>query len=158
MVAFPGLFGTSNNCANFISQALHFGGWMETNTWKFTNTPARCYGAPIPGAIPTCVGGRNFSPAWVNVKTFIDFATASGRAVLKTGMSGAQLGDVITADWKGGTNPTHLLGITGFSGQQNLVSQHTHDRRDFRLYNLDPRQESTQRAEPATAFRLLHIR
>jgi RHS repeat-associated protein len=161
-----GMFG-SDDCTNFISQALHFGGWTENTSWNFSTQPA-CAIDPFTG-IGGCYGrSPHPSPAWVNVKAFVEFATRSGRATLRPTLSQAQPGDVVIADWQGGTpgaafNATHMMGITGLIGSQLLVSSHTSDRLNFPLYSSPGVGDSiTQEAERHNGvrptFMLLHVR
>jgi hypothetical protein len=154
-----GLFG-SDDCTNFISQALHFGGWPETNTWNFSSRPA-CAIDPFTG-IGGCSGTyRDPSLAWDNVRAFVTFATESGRAAL-TSRSGLQTGDLVVADWngsKGGFTFDHMMAITGLKGSQVYIASHTTDHLDFPLYDSPGTADSIVRENGRQpTFKFVHIR
>jgi RHS repeat-associated protein len=159
----PGGFlglGSSDDCTNFVSQALHFGGWSENDTWSYSNHDIF---AGRGGTVRVPV----MSLAWDNVSALASFAVSSGRGAQLASMTQAQLGDVVLADWDGGApgssfKPTHLMGITGLAAdrKQIYIASHTHDRGPaFPLYNLPGTTDSiVKEAGGNPSFMLLHIR
>ena len=162
---FPG-----TDCTNFASQALHAGGWTETNTWNYT--PLKCN--RIHFFHWGCHGGG--TAAWNRVQDLVDFALGSGRAV-SAPMTSAAAGDIITADWDGGPTykPTHMMVVDlvlgNTTGGRNVcVSQHTSDRREIPLrrgeLNRCPQQGPQKSSEELAQdqghehpiYRLLHLK
>jgi RHS repeat-associated protein len=154
-----------DDCTNFVSQALRYGGWSEDSTWYAEQEPA-CAIDPYTG-IGGCMGTyTHFSSAWDNTKAFTSWSTSSGRAVLRGYPEDSpELGDVIVADWDGAkigesydVAEDHMMGITGFDGRQILISSHTHDRLDFPLWEDYPGEDSVQKLKPYALFGLIHIK
>ena len=149
-------FNDEVDCTNFISQALLYGGWQQTDEWHF-------HGCNVAGGY--CWWGP--SVAWINVQALIRFTTTSGRGDISRTMSRAQLGDVVVADWQRGIpvakGAEHMMGIVGFKGTQIYIASHGNDRLDFPLYDRVRGEDSIQSLARARYGRgpslaLLHIK
>lgn len=121
---FENFTGIGGDCTNFVSQAVYAGScemnYTPTFGWYFRSLEDR-------------------APAWTGVKAFYDFFTGSGDfapVALREGPFGyatemryAQLGDVIQLANEEGEF-YHTLIITGFDGDEILVSAHSDDSLD----------------------------
>jgi hypothetical protein len=123
-----------DDCTNFVSQALHAGGWRETKDWRYEKVRAE----PLLYGGAYIFGGA--SPAWENVNKLVSFAVRSGRAKIVP-VSKAQKGDIIVADWGGGKPGTpafhgsHSMIVTGHTRAGNpLIASHGSNRYNFPLY------------------------
>ena len=116
--------GRGGNCTNFISQAVLAG----SCTMNYTKDFGWYYISP-----------EERAPAWSGVEYFYDFMTGAPDFASQNGgvgpyatvipMEEAQLGDVIqyanrAGDWY------HTVMITGFDGEEILVSAHSDDALD----------------------------
>jgi hypothetical protein len=131
----------SNDCTNFVSQAMNVGGGLPQMV-DSTGTPW-WYRRPA--------SGDTFSPSWVSVSNLYMFLESSGRLAglgypAKTAtVSGALQGDLYMYDWGGGEGFSHFSIATGdgtftnFSsdgknytditgGKGSHMSQHSNDR------------------------------
>lgn len=125
-------WGHTDDCTNFISQALHAGGWKENDDWSYTKVQ---YLWTPPFA--TKIGGA--SSAWENVRSFTSFAIDSGRAKFVP-VKKAEKGDIIIVDFDGGKPGTagfhgdHTMIVTGHTKDGNpLIASHGSNRYDFPL-------------------------
>ena len=121
---FENFTGIGGDCTKFVSQAVYAGScgmnYTPTFGWYFKSFNDR-------------------APAWTGVRAFYDFFTGSGDfapVTLREGPFGyvterkyAQLGDVIQLANEAGEF-YHTLIITGFDGNDILVSAHTDDSLD----------------------------
>lgn len=123
-VLFEDFTGGGGDCTNFVSQAIYAGccqmNFTETFGWYFRSVNDR-------------------SPSWTGVEAFYDFMTGSGDfapVVTRSGpfgyladVSEVEEGDVVQlADESG--DFYHTLIITGFDGDEILVSAHSNDALD----------------------------
>lgn len=117
------------DCTNFVSQSLYLaGGWPERGTqwapqyqWYFDG-----------------VFNSQHSNSWTVVGEFGDFITTSGRGT-KVSFSHNDVwarptqfttGDILQADWTGDGSWDHTMMITGITGNDVSVTQHTHNELD----------------------------
>ncbi len=150
-----GLVSGENDCTNFVSQALYYGGWKQDATWNATKE-TRCWG--LLGAFE-CWQAPKLSVAWVRVSAFIQYAIGS-RATLSSSFSRAMPGDIVAADWSGGSSWHHLMGITSVTGRNIKIASHGNDRVDFDLFTNGAAYsgDSIQKRQPRARFALLHLR
>ena len=144
-----------DDCTNFVSQALHAGGWSEDSTWNYRRVrlvPA--------GRGQATTGGA--SPAWENVRDFVSYSIDSGRATVVP-VSKAERGDIIVASLHGGKpgtpdfHPDHMMIVTGHTHDDNpLIASHGTNRFNFRLYGPEGSQSIKGKA-PAATFIVLHL-
>lgn len=143
--------GAGDDCTNFVSQALFAAGWQQDEHWNDKTHPA--YGPDYSGPV------SKPSRAWVNVDSFVNYATSSGRAVWVT-RDQAQPGDIVVADWNGGRgsdfNPDHLMLVsTKRQDGQIFIDEHSNDRYQFPLFGPKG-SESIQGKAPGVTYRYLH--
>ena len=127
----PTYIAFSNDCTNFASQALRYGGWgfsyigNDSQIWYYIANPN-----------PHLVVN---SRSWSVVNGLYSFAITSGRASLDThSVWDAVPGDILMVDWNGGSAPVdHTMLVTDRtygSGGNIYLSYHTTNRRDFPLF------------------------
>jgi hypothetical protein len=145
----PAYGSYSDDCTNFVSQALRAGGWPYTwsdlgfkqanddNQWYYTaNDPY--------------VGWSN-SNSWSAVKDFHQFTVNSGRGTYLSSdkkswnVDWAHIvpGDIILVDWDGGGSLDHSMIVVSTSGKawgsvtkaDVLITQHTTDRIGYHISN-----------------------
>ncbi len=163
-----GTWGAVDDCTNFVSQALHFGGWAEDKTWAYEKaTYIPDYAA---GGFPARVGGPG--AAWENVNQFVHYAVQSGRAqyLVLTNRRDIRPGDILVIDWHGsrpGTNdfhPDHLDIVTriGDVGGKRQVYVGSHggspntDHTHFPFFDIPGvTSDSQQQREPRVTFAVL---
>lgn len=133
--AFPfGRFGDTD-CANFVSQAWHFGaGLRMTNKW-FLRKSGQCVGKG--GCFPT----RRFSAAWVNAQGFAYYFGSTKIAALEHAdehldYHPGKAGDAILYDHGKGEGFSHLAIAVGTANGIDRIDQHTTDRRHT-VWNRD---------------------
>lgn len=124
----PAFITYSNDCTNFVSQALYAGGWTFTNGGGSSNT----WFYNVHGNVHLPIN----SPSWSVVSNFYSFATGSGRAVHDTtSIWDAVPGDVILVDWNGGSSPVdHAMVVTERTygtGGNIYLTYHTTNRKNF---------------------------
>lgn len=117
---FENFAGIGGDCTNFVSQSVYAGGCVM----NYTPTYGWYYRTPTDRA-----------PAWTGVEFFYNFFVSNeglGPYATETDTSGVELGDVIQlADETG--DYYHTLIITGFDGEDILVSAHSNDSLDRSL-------------------------
>lgn len=121
---FPDFAGIGGDCTNFVSQAVLAGSCVMNETldfgWYYFSS-------------------ENRAPAWTGVEFFYKFITGApdfaaenggeGPYGIETDTSMLQLGDVVQLANAEGVF-YHSLMITGFDGDEILVSAHTNDARN----------------------------
>lgn len=117
------------DCTNFVSQSLYLaGGWPEI----------RAQWAPQYEWYFDGVFNSQHSNSWTVVGEFGSFVTASGRGT-EVSFSHNDVwarptqfttGDILQADWTGDGSWDHTMMITGITGNDVLVTQHTHNELD----------------------------
>ena len=151
-----------NDCTNFTSQALHAGGWIEDEAWKYTKPG---YVINYASGFATKVGGA--SPAWENVQLFADYAIESGRAkYVALDARHVKPGDIILADWSGNRPGSkdfagdHTMIVTEVKRGEILVASHGRNRADVPLLGSES-SETIQgvalRSGRTPTFMALHI-
>lgn len=83
----------SNDCTNFVSQALNWGGWQHNGGW-YDDTNYWWYSP----SIVVAWGGRAESRSWIQTNYFWWFARNSGRARNAAYLSDFRPGDVLQID------------------------------------------------------------
>lgn len=121
---FENYAGIGGDCTNFVSQAVYAGGCVM----NYTQTFGWYYRSPT-----------NRAPAWSGVEFFYNFFTSNegrGPYATEVGREAVELGDVIQlADETG--DYYHTLIVTGFDGEEILISAHTNDSLDRALSTYD---------------------
>jgi hypothetical protein len=126
-----------DDCTNFVSQALHAGGWTEDTTWNYTR-PKYTHPAGGPG-LPVAAKTGGASAAWQRVQAFVTYAESTGRAT-PIPVSKALPGDIIVADWDGKDPKSsefhgdHLMIVVGKQGNNPLIASHGSNRFNYPLY------------------------
>ena len=140
----PEYINEGNDCTNFVSQALHAGGWTNSSAynqwWYFDDDPGH-EDYPL----------DQFSTSWINVQAFVTFAYDSGRGIfINSGAKAANAnwaqvvpGDILMVDWTGDGSLDHMMIVTSTSGkawgQVKLsdikITQHTTNRKNYALTN-----------------------
>ena len=121
---FPDFAGIGGDCTNFVSQAVLAGTCVMNDTLDF----GWYYFSP-----------ENRAPAWTGVQFFYDFITGAPDFAAENGGEGPfgaeidttalQVGDVVQLANNAGVY-YHTLMVTGFDGDEILVSAHTNDARN----------------------------
>ena len=121
---FPDFAGIGGDCTNFVSQAVLAGTCVMNDTLDF----GWYYFSP-----------ENRAPAWTGVQFFYDFITGAPDFAAENGGEGPygaeidttalQVGDVVQLANDAGVY-YHTLMVTGFDGDEILVSAHTNDARN----------------------------
>ena len=116
--------GIGGNCTNFVSQCVYAGSckmnYTKTFGWYYISLEER-------------------APAWTGVEYFYNFLTANegvGPFGKEASRDECEVGDVIQLG-REKDGYYHTLLITGFDGDQILVSAHTDDALDRRLSTYD---------------------
>ena len=121
---FENFAGIGGDCTNFVSQAVYAGSCVM----NYTETFGWYYRSPT-----------NRAPAWSGVEFFYNFFTSNesvGPYAAEAEREEVELGDVIQlADETG--DYYHTLIITGFDGEEILVSAHSNDSLDRPLSTYD---------------------
>ncbi len=92
------------DCADYVSQALKYGGHSQTSTWKWVYNSGGSY-------------------AWINVSGLKNFLINSGRGYRVSYLSSLKAGDVAFIPW----GHVVMVGATG----PHRYSAHTNDRRKY---------------------------
>jgi len=124
----------ANDCTNFISQALRYGGWPDVPSYWYTLAERQD---------KTVWWHSDFlnrnSWTWDNAEYFASFLGNSGRARRVTGWGDLQVGDVVQMVWKGEERVGHTAMVTLIdrNGMVHL-SQHDEDRLDKPITEYPP--------------------
>ena len=123
----------SNDCTNFVSQALLAGGWKmatgssycgnrkSNDVWWFKQDGCdRTW--PIPNV--------NASHTWGGAQNFYQFVKASGRGSRAKSVSDLNVGDVLQADWDNNGNISHTMIVTKSTPTNTYLTYHTSDHLD----------------------------
>jgi len=114
----------SNDCTNFVSQALRAGGWADTAHVDPDTTTSWYYVGPNGAFI------YPWSKSWINAQALASYGTASGRTSL---ISDAYYltGDIAFFDWDTSDSDTtmdHAAIITKVVGYEPYFTYHTSNR------------------------------
>ncbi|MCR1934737.1 amidase domain-containing protein [Clostridium tepidum] len=104
----------SNDCTNFVSQAVHAGGIPSSSTWY---------------------SGSN---AWIRVINFYSYMRNNRYTFGGDYSSNSRLGDVIQLYNKNKVNWTHSVIITGSTGHGWLYRGHSSNRLNYPIANVYP--------------------
>jgi len=120
----------SNDCTNFVSQAVEAGGWTMTSggcgsrkdddQWWYGSS--RCW---YPGV--------RASYTWAGAHNFSRFVPAGGRGSAAKAVSDLNVGDVLQIAF-GGTHVNHSMVVTDKKSGDLLLSYHTSDHLDEPFY------------------------
>lgn len=104
----------SNDCTNFVSQAVNWGGIPRSSTWTQYTNP------------------------WINVIGFYNYMRSAGYTYGGDSSSSSRLGDVIQLYNSGKGTWSHTVIITGRSGSGWLYSGHSNNRLDYPIAAVYP--------------------
>jgi hypothetical protein len=122
-----------NDCTNFTSQALNWGGWQHKGGW-YSDANYWWYS---PSAVAVW-GGRAESRSWINVHYFYFFARYSGRAYNAAYISDFTLGDTLQIDF-GTADGTldHNTIVTKDNGNGNIfLTYHSNNTLDISIWDV----------------------
>ncbi len=139
--AYPGTHkdekGFGDDCTDFVSRALHFGGGMPEDTAPFTITQKHDdrYWYQFHAA----AGITETSYSWANSYNNADFFYRQGAHFLKYILD-AKPGDIIYADWtsKRWSKISHAGVITKVTSKNVYITQHTNNRYNEPLFATTP--------------------
>jgi len=118
-----------NDCANFVSQALIYGGWQNTWHWDRTNKEAWFYYSWY----------QSYSWAGAsNLNNYMWYQVIRGNVVWKYyWWRDLRPGDVLALTMLSANAPAdHMMMVTGFAHNEIYVSGHTRDRKN-RPWSVD---------------------
>ncbi|EPY2275151.1 amidase domain-containing protein [Clostridium sporogenes] len=104
----------SNDCTNFVSQAVYAGGIPSSSTWY------------------------SGSKSWIRVINFYGYMRGKGYTFGGDSSSKSRLGDVIQLYSKNKRNWTHSVIITGRNGRGWLYCAHSQNRFNYPIANVYP--------------------
>jgi hypothetical protein len=137
-----------NDCTNFVSQALKYGGWTDVTGWYQSDTAWWYNPSPFlsPGASYTWGGAQNFS----------NFVSQSGRGYLTTSVQNLDRGDVLQADWNNDGIADHTMIVTKRDAQGNIfLTYHSSNERDRPFWDLDA---AMKKSSPKLQYRRWRLR
>lgn len=118
----------SNDCTNFISQAVYAGSWPYDETGSRTAPDTWYYG--------TFTATTSYS--WAGAHNWYQFTNQSGRAFIVSYFSDMLTGDVLQADF--GPSPdgniSHTMMVTSKSGSTIFLTYHTNNTLDRSIDDL----------------------
>lgn len=120
----------SNDCTNFVSQAVEAGGWKmeigssycgarkDNEVWWFKKDGCdRIW--PIPNV--------HASHSWGGAENFYQFTRASGRGTKAAQVAELGVGDILQADWDSDGNISHTMIVTKSTPKNTYLTYHTSD-------------------------------
>lgn len=111
----------TNDCTNFVSQAMKAGGWGYTNTLITQRTDDRHWGYNKYG------GWQTYS--WAGAENWFKFARVnSGRVTALTSVYSMRGGDILQVKYKGATAIHHSMIVTKYYGGEIYLTYHSADR------------------------------
>ncbi len=123
----------SNDCTNFVSQAMLAGGWkMKTgkgycadrksnNVWWFKKDGCDRQWP---------ISNTHASHTWGGAENFYWFTKTSGRGTSAGRVSDLGVGDVLQADWDSDGNISHTMIVTKSTTKNTYLTYHTSDHTD----------------------------
>jgi hypothetical protein len=130
----------SNDCTNFVSQAMEAGGWSmitgssycddrkKDSVWWFN--PGGCTYTACPWSWCPTVKSVNASYTWGGAQNFFDFVRTSGRGTAASKVRDLDVGDVLQMDFSGGGHIGHTMIVTNKTSSNLYLSYHTSDHLD----------------------------
>jgi hypothetical protein len=127
----------SNDCTNFVSQALYAGGWSmifgkdicserkNDNVWWFKRN--ECKRRLLPNI--------HASHTWGAAENFRRFIAFSGRGSLTSNVMSLEIGDVLQMNFSGGETAGHTMIVTKKSSTNIYLSYHTINKLDEPFYD-----------------------
>lgn len=119
-----------NDCTNFISQALHAGGWPEARAHTCRTCDSAWWYFHIVGN-PTSLEYASYP--WTSVRYWYRFALTSGRTRLLSSRFYLGLADVVQVDWTNDGRLDHTMMVTRVVDSSRYVTYHSHDRKNLPL-------------------------
>lgn len=122
----------AEDCTNFLSQALHAGGWAYVGSGFFStgNHSLWYYDGSFSGEHWT-------SDTWANAAWWNVFARNSGRVAALGNVWSTLLADVIQAKWAGGSSITHSMMVTAIDVNNNhFMTYHTNNTKNRSLQDI----------------------
>ena len=104
----------SNDCTNFISQAMRAGGWGMVTGWYQSNNV-------------WWYNSLNQSWTWGGAENWYWFATGSGRTSTLGNVWYTGLADVLQIDFDRNNNINHTMIVTYVTSSQRYLTYHTTD-------------------------------
>ncbi|MFW1945184.1 amidase domain-containing protein [Acinetobacter guillouiae] len=147
----PNYISFTNDCTNFVSQALRTGGWKDTTTLVSTQMHSWFYKS-----------GTNYAQTWSTANGLRNrIANGYELGTTKLGKSFAGLGpeylnnqirvgDIILADWDDNGIYDHAMMVTSVSFSTTLVSYHSNDRKNYSMADVSA-------ASPNAKFEVYHV-
>jgi hypothetical protein len=130
----------SNDCTNFVSQAMEAGGWSmitgssycddrkKDSVWWFN--PGGCTYTACPWSWCPTVKSVNASYTWGGAQNLFDFVRTSGRGTAASKVRDLDVGDVLQMDFSGGGHIGHTMIVTNKTSSNLYLSYHTSDHLD----------------------------
>jgi hypothetical protein len=110
----PAYRSFSNDCTNFISQAVYAGGWTMVSGWYQSNDV-------------WWYNSLNQSYTWAGAENWYWFATGSGRTYILSNVWYMGLADVLQLDFDRDNNINHSMMVTAWSADEIYLTYHTTD-------------------------------
>ncbi|MEU4208931.1 amidase domain-containing protein [Streptomyces sp. NPDC026206] len=120
-----------NDCTNFVSQAMNFGGWHETGGNIFNRKSNKRW----------FYGGHTWTTSytWAGAENWYWFASKhSGRTSILRNVWDLRKADVLQADWGPRPNNTidHTMIVTAWTPRDTYLTYHTGNTHNRKLSNL----------------------
>ncbi|WP_257458443.1 amidase domain-containing protein [Archangium lipolyticum] len=119
----PAYRSFSNDCTNFISQAMYAGGWSMVEGW-YQSSSVWWYSS------------LNQSYTWAGAHNWYFFATGSGRTTTLSNVWYLALADVLQMDFERDNNINHTMIVTQTSGSERYLTYHSTDTLNRSLSSL----------------------
>lgn len=114
----PSYRSFTNDCTNFISQAMRAGGWAMDSGWYRSNSN-------------WWYNSANQTFSWAGAENWYRFARVeSGRTSHLNSVYSLRAGDVLQAKWSGNSNMNHSMIVTKYTGGEVYLTYHTSDRKN----------------------------
>lgn len=90
------------DCTNFVSQAMHHGGWSTVNSGGRTSNRSWFYGAFV----------STTAYSWAAAENWHQFARGSGRTYTRSDPYNLRIGEILSADWDRDGLKDHSMVVT----------------------------------------------
>jgi hypothetical protein len=104
----------SNDCTNFVSQAVRAGGWPQISGW-YRSTNYWWYNS------------LNQTWTWVNAHYWALFTYYRPRANMARYISDMRVGDILEADWNADGDIDHAMVVTGKTSSDIYLTYHSNN-------------------------------
>ena len=120
-------YSDKNNCANFVSQVLHAGGWKYDDGFIPKNTT---------NWAPDLSGPGGPSWTWVNAAYQYTYVRNGSYGYLDN-IWNAKPGDLLYVDWEGDEKINHVMVVTGTTPEGDpSITQKSINRSNISLHHL----------------------